>query len=546
MAKIVPDNGKKASPEQLPMMARQLFSYIIALFLAVTFVVFPLFYHNYYFDLLITKYRFYFISVLLLALVCLAAAFVFWFIDRMEYTGDYSLQFLRGLSWKNLKKKLTLPEIFLLVFLLIAIISTLQSGFLYESFWGNEGRYSGLFLMLLYGLSVFLISRLGLMKQWYLDLFLFTGLLVCLFGITDYFRMDLLHWKVEVASRQVDMFTSTLGNINTYTAFVGMVVGVSAALFATGKNLFRNGWYYIVFMVSLLALITGQSDNAYLSLGALFCFLPFALFGTRRGIKRYVVLIASFFAAIKVIDWINKVYAGKVIGLTGIFDALAKHDKLELMVAGVWLLVVVLYLGDYFLFRGKADQVGKWLRITWFVLLAAAFLSVFYILYDANFGGHPEKYQAYSQYLIFNDSWGTDRGYCWRIGWEAYMKQPLIHKLFGFGPDTFGLLTWGSREETIRLYGVYYESAHNEYLQLLVTMGPFALISYLGFLGSSWYLMGKKLTEKPWLLAPMIATVCYAAQAFVNISIPIATPLMWTLIAVGLAACHGQGERKSQ
>lgn len=538
MAKIVSDNRQEPPRKSLAKQAGKLFSYIAALFLAVTFVIFPLFYHNYYFDMLITKYRFYFISVLVFAGLCLGAALIFWYIDRMEYQGSNSRQFIKGLSWRNLKKKLTLPEIFLLLFLFLGIISTLQSGFKYESFWGNEGRYTGLFLMLLYGLSVFLISRLGRIKQWYLDVFLLAGLLVCLFGITDYFRMDILGWKLDVKATQVDMFTSTLGNINTYTAFVGMVVGASAALFATGRNLFRNGWYYIVFLISLMALITGQSDNAYLSLGVLFCFLPFALFGTRRGIKRYAVLAASFFAVIKVIDWINKVYGDRVIGLTGIFDALAKHDKLELMVAGIWIFVAVLYLGDYFFFRRKADRVGKWLRVTWLVLLAAAFLGVVFILYDANFGGHPEKYQAYSQYLIFNDSWGTDRGYCWRIGWESYMKQPLIHKLFGFGPDTYGLLTWDFRPESLRLYGVYYESAHNEYLQYLVTMGPFALISYLGFLGSSWYLMSRRLAEKPWLLAPLIATACYAAQAFVNISIPIATPIMWALIAAGLAACH--------
>lgn len=79
------------------------------------------------------------------------------------------------------------------------------------------------------------------------------------------------------------------------------------------------------------------------------------------------------------------------------------------------------------------------------------------------------------------------------------MKQPLLHKLFGFGPDTFGILAWEFREEALRLYGIFYESAHNEYLQYLVTMGQFALLAYLAFLFSCCAAMVKNLSKQPWI-----------------------------------------------
>lgn len=535
MAKTTPAKN----PDALCEVAGNVFSGIIAVFLAVTLAIFPLYYHDYYFDILVYKYKFYYMSVLVLAAVCLLTAIAFWFVDQMEYQGQNRKKLFENLRWKNLKRHMTAAEGFLLLFLFFAIISTLQSDYLFESFWGNEGRFSGLFLILLYTLTVFLIGRLGRMKQWYLELFLITGVLVCLFGITDYFRMDILGWKAGVKAGDANSFTSTMGNINTYTAFVALVVGTAAGLFAVEKNVLRRIWYYAVYLISIFAIITGQSDNAYLALGALFGFLPLLLFASRTGIKRYMVLIASFVSVIKVIDAVNLKYADKVIGLSGLFKFMTNYDKLEYIVIAVWLLVAVLYISDWLLFNKREDKVGLWLRIIWVALIAAAAAAVVYVLYDANFGGHAERYQALSRYVIFDDQWGTNRGYCWRIGWQSYMKQPFHHKLFGFGPDTFGLLTWDLREQTIQDLGVYFESAHNEYFQYWVTAGPFAAVSYMLFLVCAWIRMAKQVGKTPWVLAPMFASLCYGAQALVNINLPIATPVMWTLTAMGLALCRG-------
>ncbi|WP_125143149.1 O-antigen ligase family protein [Clostridium transplantifaecale] len=537
MAKATP----KKDPNALAEVAGNVFAGIMAVFTLVVLVVFPLYYHNYYFDILKAKYKFYWITVVAMAVICLIVALVFLFVDRMEYDGVNTKRFFSHFRLGSLKKQPAAYK-FLILFLILAAISTLLSDYKFESFWGNEGRFSGLFLISLYALGVFMIGKLGKIKKWYLDLFLLSGVLVCLFGITDYFRMDLLHWKAGVTSTQADSFTSTLGNINTYTAYVALVLGVACGLFTTEKNIFRNIWYFMVLLIGFFAIITGQSDNAYLALGAVFALFPLALFATRKGIIRYITVIASFMSVIKVIDEINKKMAEKVIGLSGIFDVLVRHKYLEVIVIALWLLVAVLYIGDRVLMKDKEDKVGKWLRITWFCLIAAGVAAVIAVLYDANFGPNPEKYSSLSRYLIFNDSWGTNRGYCWRIGWESYMQQPLIHKLFGFGPDTFGILTWPFRQDSLDTYGVFFESAHNEYFQYLVTMGPFTMIAYILFLVSSCARMFRFAKVQPWLLAPLGATVCYGAQALVNINLPIATPVMWALLAVGLAMCKNVSE----
>ena len=526
--------------------AEKIYSGMIAIFMCIILAVFPLYYRNYYFDILVAKYQFYWISAVILLVLCLLVSLVLCFVDFMEYGGVNTKKFFRNFTLKNLRKQ---PFVYkgLALFWLFAAIATVTSDYLYESFWGNEGRYSGLFLITLYVLTAVVIGKLGRFRQWYLDLFLFSSILVCLFGITDYFRMDLLGWKVDVEPSYADLFTSTLGNVNTYTAYVGMVVGVSCSLFVTEKNYFRGIWYYIAVIISFFALVTGQSDNAYLALGILFASLPFFLFSTGSGVVRYGVLAASFMTVIQMIDMINQKMAGSVLPIYGIFNVLTNYKHLELIVFTLWLVVAVLFfIRRTRLSKGKTDVLGRRFTIAWGVLIGAAVAVVLYILYDANFGANPEKYGSIAHYVVFNDTWGTNRGYCWRIAWEAYMDQPLIHKLFGFGPDTFGILTWGYREEAIELYNVYYESAHNEYLQILVTMGPFTLISYVLFLCGGCVTMIRRWKETPWILAACMAVLCYAAQAMVNINLPIATPVMWAILGLGLSASRNKVTKVSE
>ena len=159
-------------------------------------------------------------------------------------------------------------------------------------------------------------------------------------------------------------------------------------------------------------------------------------------------------------------------------------------------------------------------------------------IFDANAGGHPERYEAVHNYVVFSDDWGVQRGFAWRIGWQEYKELPFFRMVLGSGPDTYGLLTESHWQEGIDKYGFYYESAHNEYFQYFVTIGSFATLAYVGFLVTALLRMAKCSAEKPWLLAPCMAILCYAAQAVVNISIPIAAAVMWAVIALGLAGCR--------
>lgn len=530
-----PISNIKEEEPQIFVYGRRALSLFIGLFLVAILFIFPLYYRDYYFDILNAKYQFYYISVLALMGCVIVTALIMLIVDIIQYSGRYTVRFLNQFSLKNICKTLTIPDVSMACFLMIAIISTLCSDYLYEAFWGNEGRFTGLFLLLIYGISFYIIGKLFQFKSWFLDVFLAASILVCLFGITDFFQMNLLHFKDNISPKQYSIFTSTLGNINTYTAFVSLAIGISSVLFASEKKIWKCLWYYICLMIGLFAIITGQSDNAYLALLALFGFLPLYMFRSWKGIKRYVVILASFFSVVQIIDSISQAMADQVVKIEGIFSVLVRFSGLAYIVIALWVLVGILYLSRYIL--KKTDiEVGVWPRRAWAILIAVVIAAGVFVLYDANIAGHGERYGSLKSYVVIDDEWGTHRGYIWRLGIENYKEFSPIHKLFGYGPDTFGIITVNNNyDEMVSRYNEIFDSAHNEYLQYFVTIGPLGLIAYLVLLVSSVLQMIKRAGDNPYVVATAFAVVCYGAQAFVNINLPIATPIMWTLLMMGLA-----------
>lgn len=104
---------------------------IIHLFLFIMLLFFPLYYHNKYADLIQAKYSFFYMA----SLTMLVAVALIW-LYRFRTTRDKSTKPIK--AWKSY-------DYSLMIFWGIALVSTLQSDYRYEAFWGNEGRYTGFF-----------------------------------------------------------------------------------------------------------------------------------------------------------------------------------------------------------------------------------------------------------------------------------------------------------------------------------------------------------------------------------------------------------------
>lgn len=514
----------------------------VCVFTLIIIAVFPLVFRDYYFDILKVKYIFYYGTIILMAVVMLIIAIIFMCIDRCNYNWGGVKSLKSKFSIKALRKS----DWAMIAFLIAVAISTFQSDYFYESFWGNEGRFMGMFLILLYGVSFFIISRCLKFKQWYLDVFLAAGMVACIIGIMQFFKFDPIGFKANIDSRDYPSFASTIGNINTYTSYIALISGMAMALFAIEKNKLRGLWYLFTVIVSLFALITGISDNAYLALMALFGLLPLYLFNNFNGLKKYMMLVSVLFSEFQIIDMISQKYPDWVLKINGVFNVIVEFDKLAHFVVILWGITIVLYVLDACVSKEsilkRDNNIGRWI---WLGMIAAVFFSGCYVLYDANIAGNADKYGSLKKYLVINDDWGTHRWYIWRIGMESYVKFPLIHKIFGYGPDTFGIITVNNYyEEMISRYHEKFDSAHNEYLQYLITIGIVGLIAYLSLFFTSIMEMIRASKKNPVVMAVVFAIVCYGAQAAVNISVPIVAPIMMTLLMIGVSA--GRAADKSQ
>ena len=121
----------------------------------IVFVALPLAFHDLYFDILAIKYWLYCGTVISMTIVILIIAVVFIRKDGIE--NDYGT--IKALRHGFTRKSLKVADWAMILFVVSAVISTFQSEYFYESFWGNEGRYSGLFLILLYAASYFIITK---------------------------------------------------------------------------------------------------------------------------------------------------------------------------------------------------------------------------------------------------------------------------------------------------------------------------------------------------------------------------------------------------
>jgi O-antigen ligase len=172
-----------------------------------------------------------------------------------------------------------------------------------------------------------------------------------------------------------------------------------------------------------------------------------------------------------------------------------------------------------------------------------AIVGVAALLIYVNTGGNASGFGALGRYLVIDDRWGTNRGFVWKACLKFWNDLPFVKKLIGYGPETFGILAVQEYyQEMVSLTGYVFDNAHNEYLQYLVTIGVGGLFFYVGSLLTGCARMLKAREKSPYCAAAACAVLCYAAQATVNLCIPIATPVMWLLLSIGVALSKREGE----
>lgn len=521
---------------------------ITGVWTALMLSLFPLIYTDFYFNILETK----FVTFCLLT-AAMAVPLFLWALPGGRL--------LKGLA----RPGFSMQDRCMLVFFFCSLAATLLAfPYVRQAVTGEEGRYTGMFYVALLTAAYFCMRFGFRFRRGYLILFLCTAWIVCGLGITDFFNLNLLHFRDYMKEEQYAIFCSTIGNINTYTVFVGFVIALSGTLFILSEEGFlRRCFYFATLLVSFAALLMGSSDNGYLTLAAFFAFLPLVAFRRRRSAIRYAAAAAAFVSALLYVSHVSRTRAGEVLHIDGLFQLLSGLRILPAAAALLWgavLLFVFLEKRRERRAAGGGDAAPPMLLRLWIGALILSALGLIVLFVQANGMSYEEalrRYGSMAGYLKFRDGWGTQRGYVWRAAVEEYLRLPLLKRLTGTGPDTFGVYMiinrWKDMQEVT---GQIYDSAHNEYLQYLFTIGPLGLASYLGvlfFAVRSVFQKGKRLLSGgdgarengAYFYAIGYLIICYAAQAAVNINLPISAPVMWVFVMMA-AATGRQAEKEKK
>ena len=514
--------------------------------------IFPLYTHNKYFDILTARYRLFYWSSVIFCYILFMLALMYVLLDYQNQASSPTAikRFLLAFKIENIKKYITMTDVFFIVMLLSVIISTIFSGsHIEESIYGNAGRYQGLECWIVYFLIYFAVTRTFKFKKYHLDFAILAGAFACIWGILDFFWLDPFGFFVNVESTQQGMFASSIGNLNTYTNYTIMIFALAGALFIVEKNIYKTIFYCIITLIAAAGTIFGFADNAVLGFAGFFIAVPFFVFKNRRMFLRYFIvvdiLLISIFIFKIALKFPHNTYQGSFF-----IDLVGKP-----IFAYLFIPFTILILIMYFVFiKMKPNYANiqikelhpldsvlpKQVLYVYTGIVVLFFALIIYILLDMNiFKRHVELWNQIpsSNQLVFNDYWGTHRGHNWRIAFTNFTQNfNLFQKLFGYGPDTYLIVTERTfYEEMVTRFGEVYDSAHNEYINYLICEGLIGLIAYLGIFISGLRLAIKQIKNNIYVFAPIMAVIAYLTQALVNIAIPITTPVFFILFYICVA-----------
>ena len=524
---------------------RNIASGVTGVYVFIILVIFPLYTHDKYFDILGARYVFFKVMSIVLVSILVLLGLLYFFIDaNNQVTSPPAIKrFINSFRIENIKKHIVITDVFFLIMIISMIISTIGSDFKEESFFGNAGRYQGLECWIIYFITYIAVTRTFKFKSFYLDFAILAGCFACIWGTLDFFWLDPFGFFENVSGEQKAMFASSIGNLNTYTNYTIMIFALSASLFIIEKNKFKSVYYALTSFIGCAGSIFGLSDNTVLGFFGFFFFIPFFALKNRRQLIRYLLVIDFLFLSIFVF-WLSLRFPHNWQG--SFFIDLVKKDGVAFAFIPFTIIIILLLILFYKLKPNYGDTINtnlnpldsllpKSFKKIYIIISLFGLLVVTFIILDMNiFKKYTNIWSQIpsSHQLIFNDNWGTHRGHNWRIAFTNFFENfSIFQKLFGYGPDTYLVVSERTfYEEMVTKYGEVYDSAHNEYINYLICEGLIGLICYLGIFITGIKNGVKKLSSNIYILAPIMAVISYMVQAIVNIAIPITTPIFFILM----------------
>lgn len=416
----------------------------------------------------------------------------------------------------------SLTDIFMISFLIINGISFFLTAYGEEALWGTSGWYMGFAMMLAFIGTYFLISRFYDGK---IELFLpFMGVtaVVFLWGLLNRFSV----YPIDMQYDNVT-FISCIGNINWFCGYwsVFFVIGVVLYIVTEKRSLRIIAAVHSV--LSLAVGVVNGSDSAFISMGAVFFFLFLVSFEKTEYMKRWLEEVIFLCAGCQIMRFVAAFGPEETdLEYTGWAGLNLVNPMIKFMLGNVTLAALAVFIllrillereDRKFAAHSVAGEslsgmqlIRKFMRLKYIVIgltiTAAAVYLTLLIVNTRTPGilGPLSKYRV----LLFDGSWGSNRGATWRDGLMVYRTFSLRERLFGIGQDCFSIYGYSVPELAARFEEEWPSSrltnAHNECITFLVDLGVFGMLSFIGIFISSFKRLLERAKKEP---------VCYMFAA---------------------------------
>lgn len=429
-------------------------------------IVLPLYYNNYYFDMMEAKaYIYQILSIILLIL--LLVLLLLKIINKVKMIDNNPI------------------TISLLLFLITTFVSTIFSYNAKDAFTGFQGWYVGFYTIASLIITILLLKDTNIQNKRIFIPIVIAISIIYLLTITDEFEIDILGFRQELYIKSYHKYLSTIGNINWFVGYLSLTAPFFICLFLKEEKRVASIIYGILSILGISNIALIGADGMYLALGiASFFIIPFIFYDINR-IKRFSNILFTFSIFI---------YISRILNYP--MDGYCAYTRELYVIIPCIITSILLFL---FSIIEKNNHYYQYRKII--IILLEIVLFVIAIVFTI------------SSIKNADYEWGTGRIMIWKESIDSFKDFSLYNKLFGLGPELLNNVysSISSSEGAMLL------SSHSEPVQILLTMGIFGLLIWFSF----WIIIFKSyIKKKVWQnnaqLPFYIAFIAYFGQSLVN------------------------------
>lgn len=384
----------------------------------------------------------------------------------------------------------------------------------------GEGRFDGLFTIILCCLVFFGVSSFSRMKTGYIYAMSASGLLCCaiaiiqLFGYNPLRLFPLDYSYYDAGLKYSSEFLGTIGNADLFSAFLCLLLPLNAAYYITSKKrpllllatLAPAGFCLLACRVSggLLAVLCLALVSA-----------PFLIISGSR-LRRSLEVLAVICAALCIAA---AFHGAKENGVISVGFTLSKASVILLILAVISIIARLAVQ--------KKEFKPKFLWIFFSLLSVLCISAGLVIVYLWPYTGGTVYEISQTLHGNFDDSFGSSRILIWRKVLALIPERLLL----GGGPGTLPVRLDVSFYRYVTETGVhlstFVDNAHNVYLGMLANTGLLSLLCYVVAQAASLWNAWRQRLGFEFSLCLACALLCYWIQAFFGLGLFIVSPVMW-------------------